>query len=43
MDLQKAFKIETGQIAYDIINLKYNEYYIEWLEEKVRLVYITPH
>ena len=35
MNLQKEFKEETGQSAYDLVYLKHKEYYVEWLEEQV--------
>lgn len=35
MDLQVEFKEETGQSSYDLANVKYNEYYVEWLEERI--------
>lgn len=35
MNLQVEFKKETKHSAYDLVNLKFNEYYVEWLEEKL--------
>jgi len=35
MNLQVEFKKETNESAYDLVNLKYKEYYVEWLETKI--------
>jgi hypothetical protein len=35
MNLQEEFKKETKEVAYDLFYLKYNEYYVEWLETKI--------
>ena len=35
MNLQVEFKEETGQSAYDLVNVKYQEHYVDWLEEQI--------
>ena len=35
INLQEEFKKETKETAYDLCYLKYNEYYVEWLEAKI--------
>ena len=35
MNLQEEFENQTKESAYDVVNVKYNDYYIEWLETKI--------
>ncbi len=35
MNLQVEFKKETGESAFDLVNLKFKKYYVEYLEERI--------
>tara|TARA_R110000803_G_scaffold92674_1_gene160200 strand:- start:903 stop:1187 length:285 start_codon:yes stop_codon:yes gene_type:complete len=41
MNLQVEFKEETGQSSYDLVNLKYTDYYVEWLEERTEQLILS--